>query len=49
MIQLFSYESDLNSTDMSFVVKPPENLTNLFNQFNNFSSDQKQNLDNIRN
>ena len=45
----FSYDSDLNLTNTSFVLNPPENLTNLFNQFNEFSSDQKQNSDNIRN
>ena len=33
--------NDLNLSDISVVLNPPENLTNLFNQFNIFFSDQK--------
>ena len=36
-----------NSTKTCLVLKPQENLTNLFNKFNNLSSDQNNNSENI--
>ena len=38
-----------NSTNICLVLKPQENLTNLFNEFNNLSSDQNNNSENIIN
>ena len=38
-----------NSTKTRLVLKPQENLTNLFNEFNNLSSDQNNNSGNIIN
>ena len=38
-----------NSTNTRLVLKPQENLTNLFNEFNNLSSDQNNNSENIIN
>ena len=36
-----------NSTKTCLVLKPQENLTNLFNKFNNLSSEQNNNSENI--
>ena len=38
-----------NSTNTRLVLKPQENLTNLFNEFNNLTSDQNSNSENIIN
>ena len=38
-----------NSTNTCLVLKPQENLTNLFNEFNNLFSDQNNNSENIIN
>ena len=38
-----------NSTKTRLVLKPQENLTNLFNEFNNLSSDQNNDSENIIN
>ena len=38
-----------NSTNTRLVLKPQENLTNLFNEFNNLSSDQNNNSESIIN
>ena len=36
-------------TNIRLLLKPQENLTNLFNEFNNLSSDQNNNSENIIN
>ena len=38
-----------NLTNTCLVLKPQENLTNLFNEFNNLTSDQNSNSENIIN